>query len=370
MIQMIEGDVRAHPKNSGSSPRRVTLRDVARRAEVNESSVSVVLNGAKSNTGVSPETRERITLAASELGYEPNVHAQRLVKGGFTNTVALMPMLLDGGTQTRQLLLIQNLLSDQGFNVPVYARGTQGSREYVNELINSVCRQEPRAIVTGLPRTDIIEPLSRYLKRGGIVVRYAANSFLDSEEFSDAVIFDTDDAIYQSARHLLELGHRKLGFFNGGKDKWSRAWMLGFGRALAEYDLEVRDDWRFCGGDPYFGLEEGGASLAQQWLALSPQSRPTGLCIINDHAAAAFIAGIERAGLQVPRDVSVVGFDDLPIALYNRLPITTVSKSLEDIASIVIELLNGRLAGSFEDVPQKRIVKGKLQVRASTGPPP
>ena len=279
-------------------------------------------------------------------------------------------MLLDVGTQTRQLLLIQNLLAERGFDVSVHARGTHSSREYLSELINSMCRQEPRAIVTGLPQADISEQLSRYRKRGGIVVRYTANSVLDSEQFTDTVIFDTEAAIYQAASHLLKLGHRKLGFFNGGKDKWIHAWMRGFGGALSEYGLEVRDDWRFCGGDQYFRLEEGGASLAQQWLALPSNDRPTGLCVINDHAAAAFVAIIERAGFRVPYDVSVVGFDDLPIALYNRLPLTSVSKSLEDIAASAIELLDGRLKASFDEAPQRRIVKGKLQVRESTGAPP
>jgi len=224
--------------------------------------------------------------------------------------------------------------------------------------------------VTGLSYDDIFDRLSRYRNNGGIVVRYVTNSFLETEECTDAVIFDTADAIYQAARHLLELGHRKLGFFNAGNDKWGRAWMRGFGSALAEYSLDVRDDWRFCGGDSRQGLEEGGASLAEQWLTLPPNDRPTGLCIVNDHAAVTFVAGVERAGLQVPRDVSVVGFDGLPLARYNRLPITTMAKPIKEIASNTVDLLNGRITGRFDDALQRRIIKGKLQVRESTGPPP
>ncbi len=140
MIQMVEGDAGATQTNSGIRLRRVTLRDVARQAEVNESAASVVLNGAKSNTGVSAETRERIEQAARELGYEPNLNAQRLVKGGFTNTVALLPAFLDAGMQTRQLLLIQNLLVEQGYKVPIHARSTRSHGEDLAELINSVCQ--------------------------------------------------------------------------------------------------------------------------------------------------------------------------------------------------------------------------------------
>lgn len=367
MIQMVEGNGRA---SAGRGVRRVTLRDVARQAGVNESSASVVLNGAKSNTGVAAETRERIAQAARELGYEPNLHAQRLVKGGCPNTIALLPTFLDVGPHTRQLLLIQSLLSEQGFSVPIYARSTHSHGEELTELLNSVCQQEPRAIVTGLFHREASERLGRYRREGGIVVRYNANSFPEIDDFADTVIFDTESAIFQAARHLLELGHRKLGFFNGGTDRWGRAWMQGFGRALAEYGLEVRDDWRFCGGDPWLGLEEGGASLAQQWLALPSNDRPMGLCVINDQAAATFIAGVERAGLQVPRDVSVVGFDDLPIARYNRLPITTVSKPLEEIAQRTIELLGDRLAGRGQDAMRRVLVQGQLRVRESTGPPP
>ncbi len=370
MIQMIDGNAVVTQPNSGVRARRVTLRDVARQADVNESAASVVLNGAKSNTGVSAETRGRIELAARELGYEPNLNAQRLVKGGFTNTVALLPAFLDAGMQTRKLLLIQNLLSQQGYNVPIYARSTQSHGKDLIELINEVCRHEPRAIVTGLSHDDIYNRLKRYRQEGGIVVRYDANSFVNIEEFADAVIFDTEDAIYHSARHLLELGHRKMGFFNAGNYKWVGAWMSGFGRALSEYGLEIRDDWRFYGGDSRVGFEEGGASLAEQWLALPANDRPTGLCVVNDYAAVTFIAGIGRAGFKVPQDVSVVGFDDLPIARHNLLPLTSISKPPEEIAANTVELLNGRMEGRFDDTLQRRIIKGKLQVRESTGPPP
>lgn len=103
-------------------PRGVTLRDVASRAGANKSSVSVVLNGSRSNTGVSAAMRERILITAREMGYEANPHAQRLARGRCNKTVALFPALLDVGLHTRQLLMIQHLLSEQGYSVPIYAR--------------------------------------------------------------------------------------------------------------------------------------------------------------------------------------------------------------------------------------------------------
>lgn len=374
MVQLTENDDKVPQPISHVGGRRAALRDVAALAGTNGSAASVVLNGTKSNTGVSEKTRQRIVAAALELGYQPNLHAQSLVKGSCTNMVALLPTFLDAGVHTRQLLLLQNLLAEQGYNVPVYARGSSNRRENLIGLLESVCQQQPRAIITSLYGSDIAEQLGRYRNNGGIVVRYDANSVREAESFGDTtdfdtVTFDADDGIYQAARHLLDLGHRKLGFFNGGERKWERAWMSGFGRALAEHDLKVRDDWRFCGGDPWTALEEGGAILAQQWLALPSHDRPTGLCILNDQAAVTFIAAVERAGLQVPRDVSVVGFDDLPIGRLNRLQLTTISKPLDQIAHNVAELLQGRVEGRFDPAPRYRYIRGELQVRESTASP-
>ncbi len=370
MVQITENNGKMPQARLSNGGRRVALRDVARLAGTNGSAASVVLNGTKSNTGVSEKTRERIIAAAHELGYEPNLHAQRLVKGGCSDMVALLPRFFDPGTHAHQLLQIQNLLAAQGYNVPVHARSSHSDSAELIQLLDNVCQQQPRAIVTGLPHSVIAERLGRYCKNGGIVVRYDANSMIEAEAFGDTVMFDVEDGIYQSARHLLDLGHRKLGIFNGGNYKWESAWISGYSRALAQYGLEVRDDWRFYGGNSSLGVEVGGASLAAQWLALPSDDRPTGLCVINDQAAAAFIAGIERAGLQVPRDVSVVGFDDLPIALYSRLQITTFAKPFHKIALGVVELLRGRVEGRFDESLQCRDVKGELRIRETTGLPP
>jgi DNA-binding LacI/PurR family transcriptional regulator len=102
---------------------------------------------------------------------------------------------------------------------------------------------------------------------------------------------------------------------------------------------------------------------------MDPAARPTGLCIVNDRAAQAFIVGAEELGLRVPEDVSVVGQDDLPPARFGRVPLTTVTHPVAAIADLMLALLRQRLAG-YDGPPRREVVRGELVARSSTARPP
>lgn len=344
----------------------MTLEDLAASLGISRSLASRAFTG---NGSIAPKTREKVLQKAQELGYRPNPNAQRLAGGRCLDTIGLFSLGLDFGVTTEKIQTIQRLLAEQGFHVPLYAYGDYSPIETKRqaELMNALLRQQPRAIVCatrGL-EPEALEGLTRFQDEGGIVVCYD----YPSELACDQVVFDREDNNYQTARHLLELGHRDLGLYMEGEAKPHSAMKLsgarvqGFKRALGEFGMSVNPQWMFYGGL----YEQGGKALAKQFLALN--ARPTGMCIINDRAASAFINEVQRAGVRVPDDVSVIGHDNQSVADCCAVPLTTATHPVQEIAQSVVEMLLSRFDGSYQGDARQKNVRGTLIERQSTQPP-
>jgi LacI family purine nucleotide synthesis repressor len=340
-----------------------TLRDVARAAGISPATASLALNG---KTCIAPKTRELVLQTAQELGYEADFFAQCLRRRG-SQQIGLFSLSLDLGVGTHQVQLIQSLLHARGFNVPIHAYGfsTNGEIEHQAALISSLCRQRPRAIVchTANVHEEALNELQRYVQQGGAVVTFDSPTFCHC----DQVIFDQEYYTYLSARHLLESGHRKIGLFLSSPwpvtDARNCVLLRGFKRALEEFDVPLHEEWLWNGMRHLTG-ETGGEELAAKFVAL--RQRPTAMCIVNDDAAVAFISAVQRQGLRVPQDVSVVGHDDRPMAKHAAVPLTTVAYPVTEIARKVVELLENRLSSGNDEAPCHEVVRGQLVIRQST----
>lgn len=341
------------PRSSGRPP---TLQDIATAVGVTKATVSYALNGKAT---VAPRTKKAVLQAAKRLGYEFNPHAQSL-SNGRSSLVGLFSLSLDFGVGTQKLNLMQEMLMERGYNVPVYVYG-QAVRDVVDHstLLGELCRQKPRAIVcdySRLPETALAK-LRHYQQQGGVLVGY---NYL-REVGGDQVVFDQEDNTYQSAKYLLEQGHRKIALALHGDADPLHPRLPGFRRALEEFGLSVNPNWLF--GTKAI-MEEAGAALADQFAQL--QERPTGICIVNDGVAAAFVNEIRRYGLNVPEDISVVGHDDLPIArVGGPIRLTTVSHPVREIAAQVVEYLHSRLQGEYDGPSRIHYLKGDLKIRES-----
>jgi len=335
----------------------VTLRDVAALAGIDKATASRALNG---KGYVSPQTREAAFNAARELGFQPDLYAQRLAEGRNHKVISLLPPN-DLGVLTQQAFFIEHRLDEMEFevqihNVPLYVSHFE---ERQIALVNKVRRQRPGAIIVGAEFVPAVLPeLQLFQEEGGIVVGY--DTELDLQ--CDQVPFDNVHRAYIATRHLLELGHREIGFCFHGSVLPDSTELAGFTRALGEFGLPVREQWLFTGGN----YEEGGARLAEAFLAWP--EKPTGLCIVNDVSASTFVTVLARNGLRVPDDVSVVGFDDAPAARYALVPLTTVSYPFETIGRHVVEFTQSRLKG-YDGPPRKILVQSEIVNRMSCAPP-
>lgn len=341
------------PQNRNGAP---TLMDVALLAGTSKGTASRALNGKH---WVAPETRAAVLRASKKLGFQADPTAQRLANGRDSTLVGLFTFELDLGVVTRKIQILQRMLTGHGYIAPIYAYGYNVESGGVQQstLLTNLIRQRPGAIVCNVSnmREKALADLKQYRDDGGVLVTYDSEVDLDC----DRVVFNRADSADQAASYLLELGHRDIGFAmqSPGPDSVR---LKGARRALKKHGLSLHKDWIFD-VDAY---EAGGTNLARHILKL-PQ-RPTAICTSDDAVAAAFIAEMGRNGVRVPEHLSVIGHDDMPIAMHSTIPLTTVAQPVEAIAHEVVQLLTSRLDGSYEGPERTVTLQGELIVRAST----
>jgi LacI family transcriptional regulator len=339
------------------------MEDVARVAGVSKMTVSYALSGKRR---ISEETREIVLRAAKELNFEPNAIAQQLSSGQNPRSISLYSTYLSVGVDTLIVKRLQSLLQGRGYEVSFNSYGLFSSDPAVQSAaVRSLRRQRPRTIIcasSDLP-ASVVEELHQFIRDGGVVMYYDCPLDL----CCDSVLFDHRGSLYDAARHLLERGHRRIGLHILGmatpvEPRFVQEARAGFEQALSEFGITPRKEW-FFRGLSYDNHEEGGAQTARQLLQMT--DRPTGMCIVNDTAAAAFVVEMHRAGVRVPEDISVVSTDDLPVAQYSLVPLTTVAHPVETVALLIVELLLSRLEEGYEGEARQIIVRGPLVSRNS-----
>lgn len=353
--------------------RAPTIHDLAVAVGVHKSTVSLALSGKGT---ISAATRQKVLTTARTLGYRPNPLAQRLASSISSGLVCILSNPLDCGLGTQKLVTIEDELGARSLEVPLHTfagparHGPESNEESPSAKMRQICQMRPRAVVCAGPvihPADLAE-LEAYQEYGGIVVSYDVPAPLNC----DQIIFDREDNAYQAARHLLLQGHRSIGIAMSTPPAWSpearslpsTSRLKGFRRALDEFGAPQRDEWVFFHDGTY---EDGGQELARRFLAM--RERPTGLCIVNDYSAMAFMVEALRAGVRVPQEVSVIAHDNQRITELCPVPMTSVSHPAEAIARTVVRMLLERIDG-FDGPPRTEIIRGELVTRRSVAAPP
>lgn len=334
----------------------VTIRDVARVAEVHISTVSRALDPSKSSL-VSPETRQRVLEIAEELGYRPHLVAAGLRRGK-TRTVGVVVSDLGNPLIAPFVRGVTQALDQAGY-MPLVA-DTLDEHGRFERVLTHLAARRVDALISSAPRFDDEEATVRFASQGIPVVlatRVLPGSGLPS------VRVDDEAGGRLAAEHLLDLGHRDLAQLRGPLDvEPFRARTAGFDAALAEAGVEPVAVARgaleptVCYGEQVMGqlLGQGGR-------------RPTALFVQNDLLALGAIKALRQAGLHCPGDVSIVGYNDLFFAEYVDPPLTTVR-----LASYELGRLAGGLALEMIDDPELEaravVVPPTLIVRESTRP--
>lgn len=337
-----------------------TIRDVAARAQVSLKTVSRVINHESS---VQDATREKVLRAIAELNYRPDVSARSL-RGAKAYAIGLVY----DNPNPYYIISVQEgalrVCRQMGFGLQIHPCDSS-SPELGAELCDLVRRSRLAGLVLAPPMSEqpeLIQTLHENKVRFVRIISAAA----DPGDGYPCVYVDDRDAAYEITEHLIQLGHQRIGFLWGGRQhRSSPERFQGYIDALADYGIE-RDDALIVEGD--FSFDDGFRG-ARRLLAL--EHRPTAIFGSNDEIAAGVLAAARSAGLNVPYDLSIAGFEDSPFSKQAWPPLTTARQATESIAEQATRLLINQLRED-RDGGEPLACRGfspELVVRGSTAPP-
>jgi len=332
--------------NASERARLPSIRDVARLAGVSHQTVSRVLNDHPS---IRPETKKRVQDAIAVLDYKPNLAARALVTSR-SRTIGILSATIGEFGPTSSIASIEDAARVEGYSVTTVNLPAT-TPEAIGDAIRQLGREQVSGIVVLAPQVRVFNVLR------GMAVGVPFVS-LQTASGSDGFSLSADqvDGARAVTEHLISLGHSDIVHLAGPQD-WIEAEsrMRGYLEALREADLPtfppIRGDWTADFG--YFAGTE---------LARRPDF--TAVFAANDLMAIGLMHGFRDAGIEVPRQVSVVGFDDIPVAAHVWPPLTTVHQDFPSLGQRAVHILLAQIRG--EEVPEFGPAVPQLRLRSSS----
>src|SRR5215212_10021974 len=330
-----------------------TMNDVARVANVSIATVSHVINGTRF---VSAERVERVQAAMQELGYTPDATARSL-RVGRTDTIGLVVPDNSNPFFAALARWIEEAGFESGYTTILANSNERPDREH--RYVSTLVSKRVDGLILSPSRGDH-STLTRLLQNARLpVVVVDRDAALPN---ADVVLYDNEGGSYEAARYLLELGHRRIGCVAGPADASSATERVtGFRKAIADAGLPpqpvVEADFHFTGG------REATARL------LDTGQEFTALFAANDLMAAGAVRELHSRGIAVPDQVSVVGFDDAPLAEMVSPALTTMRQPLQEMAHSAVSLLLSRVTSGDGGAPVRKVLSTSLVIRDSTAPP-
>ena len=329
--------------------RAPNIRDVARLAGVSYQTVSRVLNNSES---IRPSTKQRVIEVIEQVGYRPNQAARALVTSR-SRTIGVLTSQTAHYGPTTSLHAIEEAAREAGYLVSTTSLAAS-DQESITDRLEHLMNQAVEGLVVIAPQVRVFDAIRDLEIRVPLVT-------LDSTDRDNQRSLSVDQiaGARMATRHLIELGHRDIVHLSGPQD-WieAEARMRGFLDEINDADLTthppILGDWTAD-----FGHHVGRELLRYRDF--------TAVFAANDQMALGLIHAFRDAGLDVPRDVSVVGFDDIPEAAHFWPPLTTVRQDFAEIGRRAVALLLGELRGELP-LNHDQILP-ELIVRESTAPP-
>lgn len=334
-----------------------TIKDVALHARVSTKTVSRVINH---ETAVRDDTRARVLQAIEALHYRPDLSARSL-----RSARAYAIGLVYDNPNPHYIMNVQNgVLSEcreAGYGLQIYPCDSRAPG-LARELTELVRRARLAGLVLAPPMSEQLE-LVKLLAGEPVPLVRIISAAEDPRDGYPCVFVDDRDAAYDITEHLIQLGHTRIGFLWGGKQhRSSPERFRGYEDALRYYGISF-DKRLVVDGDYTF---DDGFRGALQLFKL--EDRPTAIFGSNDEIAAGVLAAARTAGLNVPYDLSIAGFEDSPFSRQSWPALTTARQATETIARQAARLLISQLRKDGAPLPNEGF-SPELVVRASTAPP-
>jgi DNA-binding LacI/PurR family transcriptional regulator len=335
-----------------------TIKDIAKQAGVSHTTVSRALNH---NPLISEQTTERIQKIALELRYHPSV-AARSLKTNRSQALGVIVSHIADPYFSEILQGIDDVAQENGYSLFIASAQHDPIRE--NSIVQTMREHRVDGVILCSP--NFTAEQTRQLNSYDIPIVALNNQA--SEGYRFAIYHDDVDGSSQACQHLIALGHKNiayLGNFTAGRTNQER--LEGFKRAMAEAGLPVRIELihHASGNSPEQGLEG-----VEDYLSLG--EKPTAVICYNDLMAIGVLKGLHRAGLRVPEDISVTGFDNIMYSDYTRPPLTTIDQPKRFLGAEAARLMFAQLGMDGNTMVKEtniKRLKGRLIIRQSTAPP-
>jgi LacI family transcriptional regulator len=328
-----------------------TSWDIAREAGVSQATVSRVLND---DPRVADATRQRVRAVIERRGYEPNAIARGLA----TRRSQLVGVIVSDITNPfypELLEAITQRLGERGLKMILFNAWQQDENDVVKLLLGH--RVDGIIFTSALLDSTLVRDL--VARRFPLVL---ANRYVD-EVPCDAVLGNNAQGAEQAAQHLLDLGHRKIAAIVGHtRSSTSRDRMRAFRTTLVRAGVSIREEFT---RDGEFRFE---LAYAETLALLRLPDPPTAIFCVNDLMALGAMSAAKHLGIAVPEQVSILGFDDIPMASWDVFRLTTVRQPLPEMARAAVDLLASRVI-DVDRTPQTLVFASSLVNRATTAPP-
>lgn len=335
------------------SEKPISLKLLAEYLDLSPATVSVVLNNVPGRS-ISEPTRERIREAAKKFNYRPSLVAQSLRRKQSFTVGILLPELSDGYHSQVSSGIADHLIREGYFYLIAHHRHRADLVEEYSHMLMSRGAEGIVAIDTHFIKPPAVPTVA-------VAGHTAMNGVVN-------VVLDHERAAYLTLKHLHGLGHRKIAFIRGQPNssdteiRWKTLC-----EAAERFGIQVRTELA-----PQLMLDETTPQLTYplvEELARKHRGEFTAIVCFNDIAAIGAIRALHDAGLRVPEDVSVVGFDDIRMAAFSTPSITTIRQPLQQMGEKAAQILLSRMSGKMEH-PDEVAVEPELVIRESTLPPP
>lgn len=327
---------------------RPTIRDVAHLAGVSHQTVSRVINNMPL---VSNDTRQRVQDAIRALGYKPNAIARSMAQGHTYTLACLAPNLIDYTFAS----IIEGAVTEARrhgyFLLSAPADDEESFAGLVDQMVNS--RRADGLMVIN----PYIDGRFHYLSPQYPVVYVGA---VPRGEPYNSVSLNNREGAITAIHHLINLGHTHIGMITGPlSDDSAVERVSGYRQAMLEGGLPVFEELI------YYGDWTATSGYSAFQFLMRNNIKPTAVFAQNDRMAIGLMRAAADAGLQIPRDISIIGFDNMPLASYFCPPMTTMHQDMAEIGKIAADLLIKKIENPME-APQNLILKAELVVRSST----
>lgn len=341
-------------KDTTSDARPLNLRQLAEHLQLSQTTVSLVLNNSPAGRSIPQHTRDRVLEAARRFHYRPNYFAKSLRNSRSMSVGVIVPDLSDGYFPVVMNAIEKHLLKAHYF----YVTASHYRRP---ELVEEYCIRLLERSVDGLLLLDTPAKVK-------LPVPAVAVSSHNPGPGVVNVVLDHDCAARLALNHLRQLGHERIAFMRGApgitdaKYRWESILTTA-----AEMGIPVRPELTIQLREVTQSPEAGHRHTRE----LLEKTRDfTAIFCFNDISAIGAIRAIRDAGLRIPGDISVIGFDDIITAAYCEPPLTTVKQPLCEMGSRAAQILLARIAEPDKEFPPEMVMEPELIVRDSTGPAP